>query len=140
MADPAAGDVPPVETPEDDVDANYKPPPEKSLEEILSTDQEDESLRKYKEALLGDAKAGAVIVGEFRHYYSVSNKVYRWDYNYSFLLMFTDPNDQRKVLVKKLALIVEGRPEMELDLSGDLSQLKKQVRRYIFKCTGSVWF
>lgn len=36
-------------------------------------------------------------------------------------------NDQRKVLVKKLALVVDGRKDMELDLTGDLSQLKKQV-------------
>jgi len=31
------------------------------------------------------------------------------------------------VIVKKLALVVEGRDDMELDLSGDISQLKKQV-------------
>lgn len=31
------------------------------------------------------------------------------------------------MIVKKLALVVEGRDDMELDLTGDLSQLKKQV-------------
>ena len=31
----------------------YKPPPEKSLTDIVNQDQEDESLRKYKETLLG---------------------------------------------------------------------------------------
>uniref|UniRef100_A0A1B0AWD9 Rho GDP-dissociation inhibitor 3 n=1 Tax=Glossina palpalis gambiensis TaxID=67801 RepID=A0A1B0AWD9_9MUSC len=71
-------------------DANYQPPPEKTIEEIMAADQEDESLRRYKEILL-------------------------------------DMNDQRKVLVKKLALVVDGRKDMELDLTGDLSQLKKQV-------------
>lgn len=38
-----------------------------------------------------------------------------------------DPNDPRKVIVKKLALCVPGRDDMELDLSGDISKLKKQV-------------
>jgi len=81
-------------------DANYQPPPEKTIEEIMAADQEDESLRRYKEALLGAAQAEKIIV---------------------------DANDQRKVIVKKLALVVEGRDDMELDLTGDLTQLKKQV-------------
>lgn len=90
-----------LESPDvEEVDSNYKPPPEKTIEEILAADKEDESLRKYKEALLGEAKAGAVVV---------------------------DPSDERKVIVKKLSLCVPDRPDMELDLSGDLSQLKKQV-------------
>ena len=70
---------------------NYKPPPQKSLDEIINTDKEDESLRKYKEALLGQATKDAVIV---------------------------EPNDPRKVIVKKLALLVNGRDDMELDLTG----------------------
>ncbi|XP_037938993.1 rho GDP-dissociation inhibitor 1 isoform X2 [Teleopsis dalmanni] len=85
---------------EDIHDANYQPPPQKTIEEIMAADQEDESLRRYKEALLGEAQVEKIIV---------------------------DPNDSRKVIVKKLALVVEGRNDMELDLSGDLSQLKKQV-------------
>lgn len=87
-------------TEEDEIKSSYKPPPEKTIDEILAADQEDESLRKYKEALLGEAQQGAVIV---------------------------DPNDQRKVIVKKLALCVVGRDDVELDLSGDLTNLKKQV-------------
>ncbi|XP_037806286.1 rho GDP-dissociation inhibitor 1 [Lucilia sericata] len=90
-----------VEHHEEDVhDANYQPPPEKTIEEIMAADQEDESLRRYKETLLGEAQAEKIIV---------------------------EPNDPRKVIVKKLALVVEGRDDMELDLTGDLSQLKKQV-------------
>lgn len=58
-----------VDTPEEfdnnDVENNYKPPPEKTIEEILAADQEDESLRKYKEALLGQAQVGPVVVGKF---------------------------------------------------------------------------
>ncbi|KAM7386640.1 hypothetical protein PAMA_009314 [Pampus argenteus] len=36
---------------------NYKPPAQKSLQEIQELDKDDESLRKYKEALLGKANA-----------------------------------------------------------------------------------
>lgn len=42
---------------------NYKPPAQKSLQEIQELDKEDESLRKYKEALLGNS---AVVAGWWR--------------------------------------------------------------------------
>ncbi|XP_025829575.1 rho GDP-dissociation inhibitor 2-like [Agrilus planipennis] len=92
-----------VHTPEDiehEIETNYKPPPEKTIEEILAADQEDESLRKYKEALLGEAQSGKIVV---------------------------EPDDPRKVIVKKLVLVVAGRPEVSLDLTGDLSKLKKET-------------
>lgn len=38
----------------------YQPPAQKSVEEILKADAEDESLRKYKEALLGTGDPTAV--------------------------------------------------------------------------------
>ncbi|XP_043476172.1 rho GDP-dissociation inhibitor 2 isoform X2 [Leptopilina heterotoma] len=99
MANPAVDHMDSVE---DEIEAvsNYKPPPEKSIEQILEADKEDESLRKYKEALLGDAKSGNVIV---------------------------EPDDPRKVIVKKLVLRVLDGPDMELDLTGDLTKLKKQT-------------
>ncbi|CAG0919265.1 unnamed protein product [Notodromas monacha] len=84
-----------------DVDALYKPPPEKSIDEMLQQDTNDESLKKYKEALLGKATQEKIIL---------------------------EPEDPRKVLVKKLALLVEGRNDMELDLSGDISKLKEQTQ------------
>ncbi|XP_054891172.1 rho GDP-dissociation inhibitor 1-like [Poeciliopsis prolifica] len=40
---------------EKESDINYKPPAQKSLQEIQELDKDDESLRKYKEALLGKA-------------------------------------------------------------------------------------
>lgn len=40
----------------------------------------------------------------------------------------TDDSDPRKVIVKKLSLLVADRDPMELDLSGDVSKLKKNVR------------
>ncbi|GJQ72203.1 hypothetical protein Trydic_g3294 [Trypoxylus dichotomus] len=90
----------PTEEGENEVELNYKPPPEKTIDEILAADQEDESLRKYKEALLGQAQTGTIVV---------------------------EPNNPRKVLVKKLVLVVAGRPEIALDLTGDISKLKKQT-------------
>uniref|UniRef100_A0A1B6GY15 Rho GDP-dissociation inhibitor 3 n=1 Tax=Cuerna arida TaxID=1464854 RepID=A0A1B6GY15_9HEMI len=90
----------PIETPEEELEANYKPPPEKTIEEILEADKEDESLRKYKETLLGEAGERKIIV---------------------------DESDERKVIVKRLALCVNDRPDVELDLTTDLNELKKQV-------------
>ncbi|GAB6020407.1 hypothetical protein CHUAL_003108 [Chamberlinius hualienensis] len=84
----------------ENVASNYKPPPERSLQEILEADKEDESLRKYKETLLGLAVTQTVAL---------------------------DPNDSRHVIVRQLALVVEGRPDVVLDLTGDISNLKKKV-------------
>uniref|UniRef100_T1ITV4 Rho GDP-dissociation inhibitor 3 n=1 Tax=Strigamia maritima TaxID=126957 RepID=T1ITV4_STRMM len=79
--------------------SSYKPPPEKSLQDILAADENDESLRKYKETLLGNATTETIIIV---------------------------PDDPRKVLVQKLVLVAAGRTDIELDLTGDLTQLKKQ--------------
>lgn len=65
MSDPT-GDH--VDALEEELESNYKPPPEKTIEQILETDKEDESLRKYKETLLGEAKAGGIIVGKCHFY------------------------------------------------------------------------
>lgn len=74
MADPATEHI---NTPEEDLEAeaNYKPPPEKTIEQILEADKEDESLRKYKETLLGEAKAGAIVVGSYFCPLSISSCV-----------------------------------------------------------------
>jgi len=50
---------------DDEIDSNYKPPPEKSIEELLNADKEDASLQKYKEKLLGDANSGKIIFGNY---------------------------------------------------------------------------
>jgi len=65
----------------------YKPGEKKTLEELQNMDQEDESLRKWKESLglVGGASATS--------------------------------SDPRKVLVQHLAMEVAGRPDVVLDLS-----------------------
>ncbi|XP_022314738.1 rho GDP-dissociation inhibitor 1-like isoform X2 [Crassostrea virginica] len=94
-----AEDKPTVEDEHED-DPNYKPPAQKSVKEIVEADQEDESLRKYKESLLGGA------IKEVKAPF---------------------PDDPRNVIVSKLSLVVEGRTDKELDLTGDLSKLKEKV-------------
>lgn len=42
-------------------DSNYKAPAKRSVEEILATDAEDESLRRYKASLLGAISTNIVI-------------------------------------------------------------------------------
>lgn len=81
-----------VDAEEEETKLAYKPPAEKTIEEILKTDEEDESLRKYKETLLG-------------------NESVFW------------PNDPRKILLRKMSILVEGRPDKEIDLE-DKTQLK----------------
>ncbi|XP_054463070.1 rho GDP-dissociation inhibitor 1 [Anoplopoma fimbria] len=44
---------------ESEASVNYKPPAQKSLQEIQQLDEDDESLRKYKAALLGNVAAVA---------------------------------------------------------------------------------
>nr|CAG4642081.1 EOG090X0EJY [Eurycercus lamellatus] len=84
----------------DEIVSNYVPPPQKSIGELVAADQEDESLRKYKETLLGNAITETIVI---------------------------EPNNPKKVLVKKLVLVSEGQTEKTLDLSGDLSKLKQAV-------------
>lgn len=85
---------------EHDIATGYKPPAQKSVVDIIKSDAEDESLRKYKEALLGQALAGTIEVF---------------------------PNDPRLVIVQTLVILVDGRPDVVLDLTaaGDLK--KKSV-------------
>ncbi|MEQ2191340.1 hypothetical protein XENOCAPTIV_026897 [Xenoophorus captivus] len=65
---------------EKESDINYKPPAQKSLQEIQELDKDDESLRKYKEALLG--KVAVYLDVMLFHLYSlpVSCEVDKSDY------------------------------------------------------------
>jgi len=76
----------------------YKPPAPKSLDEILKADEEDESLKKYKEQLLAGAGSGEKVV--------------------------IDDANPLNVIVKKLAISVEGRQDMEIDLTQSKEAIK----------------
>jgi len=92
--------APAVDVDQDD-EPNYKAPPEKSIDDILEADKEDQSLQQYKATLLGSAAAGsgAVIV---------------------------DESDLRKVIVKSLTLVVEGRDDVTMDLTDNLKEVKRK--------------
>lgn len=55
-----------VEEDDDELDdkLNYKPPPQKTLQELQELDKDDESLAKYKKSLLGDAPVVAGTAGK----------------------------------------------------------------------------
>lgn len=81
---------------EDESSVNYKPPAQKSLKEIQELDAEDESLRKYKEALLGKVEG-----------------------------VEADPAAPN-VQVTKMTLLCDAPKPLCLDLTGDLEPFKKK--------------
>lgn len=98
MAEQPAQDAPGSDH-EDETTPGYKPPDQKKLEEMLALDPDDESLQKYKEALLGSLTPNMIT---------------------------PFPDDRKYVIVKKLGLIVDGRDDMTVDLTGDVKALKKK--------------
>ncbi|EDV27881.1 uncharacterized protein TRIADDRAFT_20518 [Trichoplax adhaerens] len=76
----------------------YKAPAQKSLDEIKNLDADDESLVKYKQSLLAGVDLTAA-----------------------------PKDDPRRVIVEKMGLVVQGRDDIELDLTGDLSELKEKT-------------
>lgn len=53
----------PIEEEEDERNLNYKPPVQKSLQEIQELDRDDQSLVKYKQTLLGPVPVTAGVCG-----------------------------------------------------------------------------
>ncbi|XP_010006939.1 PREDICTED: rho GDP-dissociation inhibitor 1 isoform X2 [Chaetura pelagica] len=86
-----------AENEEDEHSVNYKPPAQKSIQEIQELDKDDESLRKYKEALLGAVTVTA------------------------------DPNAPNVVVTKLTLVCATAPGPLELDLTGDLESYKKQA-------------
>ncbi|MBW03042.1 Rho GDP-dissociation inhibitor 1, partial [Eschrichtius robustus] len=85
-----------AENEEDEHSVNYKPPAQKSIQEIQELDKDDESLRKYKEALLGRVAVSA------------------------------DPNVPNVVVTRLILVCSTAPGPLELDLTGDLESFKKQ--------------
>ncbi|XP_035258861.1 rho GDP-dissociation inhibitor 1-like [Anguilla rostrata] len=80
---------------EEEEKVNYRPPAQKSLQEIQELDKNDESLRKYKEALLGAAPVAA------------------------------DPAAPNVVVTRLTLLCETAPGPLVLDLTGDLDSFKK---------------
>ncbi|XP_053309937.1 rho GDP-dissociation inhibitor 1 [Spea bombifrons] len=85
-----------AENEEDEHSVNYRPPAQKSIREIQELDQDDESLRKYKEALLGPLPAAI------------------------------DPHAPNVVVTKLTLVCASAPGPLELDLTGDLEKFKKE--------------
>ncbi|XP_021569246.1 rho GDP-dissociation inhibitor 1 isoform X6 [Carlito syrichta] len=85
-----------AENEEDEHSVNYKPPAQKSIQEIQELDKDDESLRKYKEALLGRVTVSA------------------------------DPNVPNVTVTRLTLVCSSAPGPLELDLTGDLESFKKQ--------------
>uniref|UniRef100_A0A8C3UC83 Rho GDP dissociation inhibitor beta n=1 Tax=Catharus ustulatus TaxID=91951 RepID=A0A8C3UC83_CATUS len=76
---------------------NYKPPPQKTLQELQELDKDDESLAKYKKSLLGD---GPVVV---------------------------DPTAPNVVVTRLTLVCDSAPGPITMDLTGDLEALKKET-------------
>jgi len=103
MSEKEAGSLPADPSVEDDNDEvpGYKAPEKKDLAEIIAADDEDESLRRYKETLMGQAATGETIA--------------------------PFPNDERQVIVKQLVMVLTDRDDMVLNLEGaSLEDIKNQ--------------
>ncbi|XP_077107434.1 rho GDP-dissociation inhibitor 1 [Ranitomeya variabilis] len=85
-----------AENEEDEHSVNYKPPAQKTIQEIQALDQDDESLRKYKEALLGPVPS---------------------------TLDHSAPN---VVVTKLTLVCADAPGPLQLDLTGDLEKFKKE--------------
>uniref|UniRef100_H0ZFZ7 protein disulfide-isomerase n=1 Tax=Taeniopygia guttata TaxID=59729 RepID=H0ZFZ7_TAEGU len=90
---------PHVEDDDDELDGklNYKPPPQKTLQELQELDKDDESLAKYKKSLLGD---GPVVV---------------------------DPTAPNVVVTRLTLVCDSAPGPITMDLTGDLEALKKET-------------
>jgi len=86
-----------------EADGGYKAPEKKTMDEIRNLDKDDEALERYKATLLGDQGSGVVVF----------------------------PDDDRQVIVQKLALVVDGRPDTEIDLTQDLKVIAK--KKFVIK-------
>lgn len=82
------------------VEDGYKAPEKKTINEIVSMDAEDESLRRYKENLLGGAK----IVNPCKSYL-----------NYFISLV---PSDPRRFILKSIRICIKNGPTHEINING----------------------
>eukprot|EP01087_Luapelamoeba_hula_P012821 TRINITY_DN3619_c0_g1_i2.p1 TRINITY_DN3619_c0_g1~~TRINITY_DN3619_c0_g1_i2.p1 ORF type:complete len:196 (-),score=47.53 TRINITY_DN3619_c0_g1_i2:89-676(-) len=81
----------------------YRVPEKKDVSEYLAMDAEDESLRKYKEALLGAAGSAG------------------------------DPSDPRRVIIQEMRIIINGRDPIVYDLSAKGSESQLASKPFVLK-------
>ena len=81
--------------------SSYRPPAPKALHDILTSDKDDESLRVYKEKLLG-TNATAVVIGANHTLPQIHHSA--------------DASNPKNVLVRSLTLLAEGREPVTMSL------------------------
>lgn len=112
MADKS--EIKPVDDSEDEVDLNYKPPEKKSVQELQELDQDDESLTKYKRALLGNLPTAV------------------------------DPNAPNVQVIRMELMCTEAPAPIKMELAGNVGTLKdhtyvlKEASSYRVKITFKV--
>lgn len=80
-------------------DEAFPTPATATIDDMINAGKEDDSLKTYMELLLGDAAAG-------------SGKV------------VVEESDPRILILKKLSLVVDGRPDVSMDLTQEVEQMK----------------
>ncbi|CAF0767999.1 unnamed protein product [Brachionus calyciflorus] len=83
---------------DDEVNSKYIPPKNIPISELWNKDQDDQSLTKYKQQLIG----GAINV-------------------------IIEPSIESKLILKRLVLVPEDHHELIFDLKGNLEKIKDQV-------------
>ena len=80
-------------------------PAEVDLKTLVAKDQEDESLRKYKQALLGEAAEGKV----------------------------AESDDPRRVIIESFDLLLDNHPDISIPLATPEDVARAQEKRHVFK-------
>ena len=98
----------PIDVDDFTAETNYMVPAQKSVKELLEADTEDESLRKYKETLLG---GGPLLEGQ---------------------KVIVDPDNPSNVIMKRISLIADGdvKHSMELPAPTDFTFAIKEGCTY----------
>ena len=110
-------------------DSSYKAPAQRALQDILATDKEDESLQKYKAALLGSAASQSNIIVKPDDPRKVIVQVRSFDRLIDCLTVFkTNVKIQLSFpRWQSLQLVVDGRPDVTIDLTGMKGSIKFDV-------------
>lgn len=101
----------------------YKVGKKVALDELLKQDQDDESLRKYKESLLGKLDDGAARMVFLFSITPFSRSHTDWWF------LYVAKDDPRRVVVKEMAVLFEDRPGGDilypLESAAELEKMKK---------------
>ena len=113
-----------------------------TISELVAKDAEDESLKRYKEALLGAAAQGGAFRSRMRYRLfqgilrGLSRLFGRYDMLHTYGVVFAavvDDGDPRNVIIDSIAICVKDRPDIIIPLTtpADIEAMKS--RTLVFK-------